>query len=171
MNSRNLTLLFAACFLISTYFNLDLWAQRSNLHATEEGAKADLEGEKRLFEALKKNVSAPGLNHADVGTIDDELVTFILTAKADLPAQMITLSAFSVSRGGSGQKGTAVPALFAPVPKTLGLKAASIKIVGKYKNLRLLQEYIRKIKSRPVVLNALSIEQDNFTLGINLIGK
>lgn len=171
MNSKNLTVLFVACFLISGYFNFSQWQQRSSLHEEEEGARTELVEEQQLYKGLKDISSTATARVEDVQSVDKELVSLVFAARSDLPNQMITLSALTVSHSTSGPKGTALGSLFSPFARTDGLKSTNFKLNGKYRNLRLLQAYIAKLKARPAILSGLILDQDSFTLNILLIGK
>jgi hypothetical protein len=138
LNSKNLTLLFTACFLISFYFNLQQWADRTELNTGEEIAKGELEDEKQILESLEK-LTGPKFEAAPVGLVEAEMVDLILAIRSNLPEQMLTLNLVSTSKRINDPKGAAMQSLFTPIQRTNGLKSAAVHIEGKCKNLRLLR--------------------------------
>lgn len=171
MNIKTLTLLLVACCLVSGYFNALWWNQRAELHAEQEEATAGLAVEKKLYEDLVSMTSGLSIEQQELQPADKELVGLIMTAKSDLPQQMITLTGLSFARPSANAKGTVMASLFMPIQRANGLKSAPVKLTGKYRNLRLLRAYIHRLEKHPVVVSALNLEQDSFSLTLQLIGK
>lgn len=171
MNIKTLTVLLVSCCLVSGYFNVAWWGQRADLHSEKEGATAELAVEQKLFDDLQILTGTPGIAEEGIQVADKELVSLIVSVKRDLPDQMITLTNFSFARPSANAKGAAMSGLFMPINRTNGLKSVPVKITGRYRNLRLLQTYIRNLEKHPVVVSALNLDQDTFTLSLQLIGK
>lgn len=171
MNTKTLTVLLVVCCLISGYVNVIWWNQRAELHASQEGATAELAVEKRLYEDLRAITDPVWVKDVETQAVEKELVGLVMSAKSDLPRQMITLTGFNVSRPTANSKGAPLASLFVPIPRTAGFKSTPVKLTGKYRNLRLLQAYVRGLQKHPVVVSSLRLENDNFALTLQLIGK
>jgi hypothetical protein len=170
LNSKNLTLLFTVCFLISLYFNLEQWSDRKDLSVGEEVAKGELQDEQRILATLEK-LTGPNFDAAPVRPVQAEMVDLVLAIRSNLPEQMISLNLVSTSKRINDPKGAPLQSLFTPIQRTVGLKTAAVHIEGKYKNLRLLQAYIDRLKRHPVMLTKFTLKKDGFTVDLQLIGK
>lgn len=170
MSSKNLTLLFSACFLISAYYNFELVSERESLEIDQAQAESELVAQQEVLRSLA-GAAANRSAHAPIGPLEDELVAFVLAAKSGLPQQMITMTTFTVGRANTASKGVPLTAIFTPVQQSNGLRSTSIKISAKYQSLKLMQHYLTKLKDHPVVLSAFVVKKDSFDATFQLIGK